>query len=167
MPRSKFFSLLLLLSLFACSRNSGDAVAQRDIPLIAVSIPPQAWFVSRIAGDKVQVLTLAGPGQNPHNYEPTPRQISGMANAGVWLLSGTEFEIVLKPKLASLFPNLPVIDGTEGVKFRLLEDHAPSDSQESPRHSDETPGSIDRHTWLGREPAMILASHVYGSSVFG
>jgi zinc transport system substrate-binding protein len=121
--------------------------------LIAVSIPPQAWFVSQIAGDKVHVLALAGPGQNPHNYEPGPKQIHGLSQARAWILSGAEFEISLKPKVAALFPNLPIVDGAGGVRFRTLEEHVHDDGGHSSL-------AIDRHTWLGREPAKILAVHI-------
>jgi zinc transport system substrate-binding protein len=123
----------------------------REKLLLAVSIPPQAWFVSQIADDKAGTVVLVGPGQNPHNYEPSPRQIQSLAQARAWILSGCEFEISLLPKVKSLFPNLLIVDGTEGARFRYLEEH---DDHE---HSSL---EIDRHTWLGREPAKILASHI-------
>jgi zinc transport system substrate-binding protein len=120
-----------------------------------VSIIPQGWFVSRIAGEGIAVLVLAGPGQNPHNYEPTPRQLSDLGKAKAWILSGTEFEIALRPKIEALFPNLLVVDGTEGVVFRGLEAHDDDVAADSGGDDD-----IDRHTWLGEEPAKILAAHI-------
>ena len=147
----RFFGLIFVVIIFfsACSRERARAGL-----LIAVSIPPQAWFVSQIAGDKAGVLILAGSGQNPHNYEPTPKQIQSLASAAAWILSGAEFEISLRPKVSSLFPNLLIVDGTNGARFRTLEnDHAENDGGHSSIE-------IDRHTWLGREPAKILASHI-------
>ena len=140
--------LILLLLFTACSRQAQDGL------LITVSIPPQEWFVSQIAGDKAHAMVLAGPGQNPHSYEPGPRQIQSLSASGAWILSGVEFEISLRPKIAALFPNLLIVDGTEGVSFRMLEEHDDDDGHD---HSDF---EIDRHTWLGREPAKILAAHV-------
>jgi len=131
----------------ACSRQTQDGL------LITVSIPPQAWFVSQIAGDKAHAMVLAGPGQNPHSYEPGPRQIQSLSASGAWILSGVEFEISLRPKIAALFPNLLIVDGTKGVSFRMLEEH------DGDGH-DHSALEIDRHTWLGREPAKILAAHV-------
>jgi len=134
----------------SCSRQE-----QREGLLIAVSIPPQAWFVSQIAGEKAHTIILVGPGQNPHNYEPGPKQIQSLADAGAWILSGSEFEISLRPKVTALFPNLLIVNGTEGVRFRMLEDHDHASNEH-----DNSSIEIDRHTWLGREPAKILASHV-------
>jgi len=150
---------LLLLTLTILLLTSCSPKTQQNGILLALSIPPQAWFVSQIAGDKAQVLTLVGAGQNPHNYEPSPKQIQSLSNAGAWILSGTEFEISLRPKIAALFPELLIVDGTEGVQFRILEEH---DGYDYKINYGETHSSleIDRHTWLGREPAKILAAHI-------
>ena len=155
--------LILVLSLISCVRRDSD-----DSLLIAVSIPPQAWFVSEIAGGNAGVLILVPPGQNPHNYEPTPRQIQSLSKASAWILSGTEFEISLLPKIKSLFPDLLIIDGTEGVEFRYLSDHEHHDcddhDHDTPHSTLSTPHSslnIDRHTWLGRKSAAVMAARIY------
>jgi zinc transport system substrate-binding protein len=124
-----------------------------------VSIMPQAYFAGRIGGGLAEVMVLAGPGQNPHSYEPTPRQFSELAGAAVWVLSGTEFEIGLRPKIESLFPGLPVVDGTEGVRFRNIEAHG-HDGEDEEHKGGDSSMEKDRHTWLGLEPAKIMASHI-------
>jgi len=144
----KYFLLLLIPFLFACSKQTA-----KDGILIAVSIQPQSWFVSQIAGDKAKTVTLLPPGQNQHTFEPTPRQIESLALADAWVLSGAEFEIGLQPKVEKIFPNLRIVDGTQGVKFRLIDE----DNHDS---NYKTTLELDKHTWLGREPAKILAGHV-------
>jgi zinc transport system substrate-binding protein len=116
--------------------------------------------VERVAGGRVGVTVLAGPGQNPHSYEPTPRQMSDLAEAEVWILSGTEFEIGLKPKIAGLFPGLRILDGTEGVRFRRLEEGEEDEEDHDDHPADSIPAGMDRHTWLGEEPAKIMAAHI-------
>ena len=175
---------LLAFSVLSCGRQA----PQYDGLLIAVSIQPQAWFVSQIAGDKASALVLVPPGQSPHTYEPTPRQLQSLASASAWIRSGLDFEISLLPRIAPLFQNLLIIDGTEGVHFRLLEEHthahgghhhghghgshhhdhshdtheghASHDHGHSHAAHGHSPWEIDRHTWLGREPAKILAAHI-------
>jgi zinc transport system substrate-binding protein len=123
---------------------------------------PQAYFAGRIGGGLAEVMVLAGPGQNPHSYEPTPRQFSELAGAAVWVLSGTEFEISLRPKIGSLFPGLPVVDGTEGVRFRNIEAHGDegSGNEDGGHEGGGLSMEKDRHTWLGLEPAKIMAFHI-------
>jgi len=157
-PYSLFLIILLLT---ACSPKT-----QQGSILIAVSIPPQAWFVSQVAGEKADTIVLVPPGQNPHNFEPRPRQIQALSSARAWILSGSEFEISLRPKTAALFPNLLIVDGTEGVQFRTLEEHEHEQDDEERSSVEQSSLEIDRHTWLGREAAKILAAHVRDTLVF-
>ncbi len=171
----KNYRLLIAVLLFiaatgAYAAGNADSQPAASKPLVAVSILPQQYFVKRIAGDRFDVLVLVGQGQSPHSYDPTPRQMADLARASLWILSGTDFEEGLQPKIAKQFPSLVQVDGTRGVTFRLMEGHDHHD-EEGEDHDDghskkdasadhDQPGSIDRHTWLGREPALILAAHV-------
>lgn len=123
---------------------------ENSVPIVAVSILPQQYFVKRIGGDDVDVLVLVGPGQSPHAYEPTPRQLDQLSRAAVWILSGTDFEDILVEKVRSRFPAVPVVDGTAGVAFREIDR----------RHGDHE-HNTDPHTWLGREPAKLMARTIY------
>lgn len=118
-------------------------------PVVALSILPQQYFLERIASGRVESIVLVGPGQSPHSYEPTPRQLDSLSRSSVWILSGTDFEEALKKKIVAQFPALTIRDGTDGVKFRDL-DH---------RHEGHAENH-DPHTWLGREPAKIMAGHI-------
>jgi zinc transport system substrate-binding protein len=144
---------MLLLSACGKHRDGGDKAGNDDRPVLAVSILPQRYFAARIAGERVRIMVLVGPGQNPHDYEPSPKQMADLAAAKVWVLSGTEFEIGLQPKLEAIFPDLTIIDGTQGVRFRPMEAHEDGDGK---NHGD----AIDRHTWLGHKPARIMAGHI-------
>ena len=155
-PLLIFTFILFILQLTSCARKT---VADNAVS-IAVSIPPQQWFVSQIAGDNAVITTLAGPGTNPHSFEPTPRQIQNLSSANAWILSGAEFEISLLPKVKNLFPNLLIVDGTQGVRFRTLEEHDHDRLHEYNVNGDTYAPRFDRHTWLGREPAKILAAHI-------
>jgi zinc transport system substrate-binding protein len=153
--RSARLLLILLTGLFAaCGGKSRGADRADDRPVLVVSILPQSYFASRILGPEggARIMTLVGPGQSPHSYEPTPRQMADLAAARAWVLSGTEFEISLRPKLEALFPRLSIIDGTAGVRFRTLTAREAEDDG----HED----GIDRHTWLGHKPARIMAGHI-------
>ncbi|GHV74346.1 ABC transporter substrate-binding protein [Spirochaetia bacterium] len=143
--------ILLVAGLAGCGMKKAAGKTD-DRPVLVVSILPQQYFASRIAGDRVRIMTLVGPGQEPHSYEPTPKQMADLAAAKVWVLSGTEFELGLRPKIETIFPNLTIVDGTQGVRFRNLD---PGDDDEDV-HGD----AIDRHTWLGYEPAKIMAGSI-------
>jgi zinc transport system substrate-binding protein len=121
-------------------------------PLVMTSILPQSYFVQRVAGDRVRIAVLVGPGQSPHSYEPSPRQMADLAGAGLWLTIGVEFEQTLVAKARSLYPRLPIVDTTAGVAFRTLEAHLDEGVLEE--------GGRDTHTWLGRAPVKLMAATI-------
>lgn len=136
-----------------------------DTPLIAVSILPHQYAVEKIAGTHARTVTLVGPGQSPHSYEPTPRQMSALSQADAWILSHTDFEVALVPKISAQYPDLLLVDGTKGVKFRSVEEHGHEESDDAhdgqdEEHTEGIPIDLDRHTWLGREPMKLFASTV-------
>jgi zinc transport system substrate-binding protein len=83
-----------------------------------------------------------------------------LTKARAWILSGVEFEISLVPKIAAQNTSLKIIDGTEGVRFRALEEHYHDGDSEDPVREAGEEGGRDRHTWLGREAAIILSGHI-------
>lgn len=159
--------LILALTFFA----GFPAISQAQAPIVAVSILPQAEFVERIAGDKVKVLVLVGPGASPHSYEPTPRQMSELSRAVAWFSIGVEFERALLPKIKSLYPKLKIVDTSSRVVFRKLEAHNEAeDAAAEPGHDDAEAGpaasapavssalavsSADPHIWLGRDAVKV------------
>ena len=151
------FILTVMASTMLTAQGSREMNTQQQKPIVAVSILPQAYFVDTLAHDLVRTLTLVGEGQNPHAYEPSPSQMAQLSQARLWILSGTDFEFTLKDKIRSLYPALPIIDGTKGMTFRLLEEHDHHDDHD--HHHDEHDMNIDRHTWLGwQQSTMLLAN---------
>ena len=106
-----------------------------------VSILPQAYIVQRIGGDFVAVNVLVGPGQSPHAYEPTPKQVAALSGADVFFILGLPFEQRLLQKIESFAAHLALVDTRQGISLRPAEDH-----------DEKTPGGAqagpDPHIWL-------------------
>jgi len=49
-------------------------------------------FVQQVAGDRVALTTLVGPGSDAHTYEPIPRDSAALAQADLLFENGLEFE---------------------------------------------------------------------------
>ena len=161
---------MIIILIFACAitaplaaKGGQEQSIQSEKPMVAVSILPQSYFVDRIGDGRFAQVVLVGLGQSPHSYEPTPRQMADLARSKAWILSNTDFEISLLPKITALYPKLRIVDGTYGVDFRSLEAHDHEEEGEDHADDDEHDEDsidIDRHSWLGRKPALILARHV-------
>jgi zinc transport system substrate-binding protein len=74
------FAFLLLLA--AC-RPAAPAAETGRIR-VAVTVPPQAYFVERIGGRHVEVEVMVPPGYSHVDYSPTPRQIVELSRARLY-----------------------------------------------------------------------------------
>jgi len=150
-------TVALVLAAPAVAMGSKESGAGK--PIVAVSILPQQYFVQRIAQDRVQALVLVGPGQSPHSYEPTPRQMASLGSAAAWFSIGVEFETALTPKIVSLYPKLRIVDTTKGVLFRDLQSHSHEEEEHAEGEAEDLhEGGRDPHIWLGREGAKTQAA---------
>ncbi len=83
-PRSGATLALVLVT--ACG-SDGDAAVGRK-PSVAVSVPPLAGFVERLAPRLVEITTAIPPGANPATHEPTVAQLRGAQGADVFFALG-------------------------------------------------------------------------------
>lgn len=77
---------------------------------VVVSILPLKNFVENIGGPEVSVSTMVGTGHSPATYEPTPKQLTAMADARVYFRIGVPFENAWMDRIAALYPRLPIIN---------------------------------------------------------
>ncbi len=129
------------------------------------SIAPQQCFVERVGGDLVSVKVLVGPGQSPHTFEPTPRQMADLAESDVYFAIGLPFENRLLGRVEKLGSGIQVIDTSEGIPRRQVEDAHGHDEEDDSAHDDyanngERGGLPDPHTWLNPRFAKMQARNI-------
>ncbi|HEX2582648.1 MAG TPA: zinc ABC transporter substrate-binding protein [Chlamydiales bacterium] len=111
----KRFFLLLVCALAACCSPKTKEEARK--PLLLVSLPPYETLVQTIAGSEFEVEAVVPINADPHNYEPTSKQLSTIAAGKIWFRIGESFEQKLLPllkntKVLDLRQNLPLIEGS-------------------------------------------------------
>lgn len=120
-------------------------VAAAAEPLrVFVSVMPLKTFVERIGGARVAVDALVKPGQNPHAYDPSPRQVTALAESRLFVRTGVPFEDVWMGRIRAANPAMEVIDARAGLDLQPLEDHH-HDGGHHHHHHDE--GIQDPHVW--------------------
>lgn len=128
-------ALVLGTSIISARAWGGETGAMK----VFVSVIPQAYFVERIGTERVEVEVLVGPGQSPHTYEPSPKQMARLGEARIFFRVGIPLENTLVPKIARAFPRLDIVDTRKDVTFIPMDDH------HGHSHGRGTP---DPHIWL-------------------
>jgi zinc transport system substrate-binding protein len=151
--------VLVSLSVAAAAETKKDAAKLR----VAVSVLPHAHFVERIGGEHVETTVLVGPGQSPHAYDPTPRQLEALAGCRAYFRTGIDFENGLVPRIEKLFKDLKVVDLRRGVEIRKLTSaEATAHAHAGDAHAGcvHEAGAPDPHNWLSPLNAKVQAQTI-------
>jgi ABC-type Zn uptake system ZnuABC Zn-binding protein ZnuA len=98
--------------------------------------------VSQVLGGNGDLTVLMPVGQNPHSYDPAPRDIAAMESADIIFVNGLELEEQLIPVIESLDGPL-VVEVSHGLTPREADEHHHDDEdehghdEEGEHHDDE------------------------------
>ena len=161
--------IVVLLAVSVPRAHAGQEIESGHRITCFVSILPQAFFVGKIGGEYVDAHVMVGPGQSPHTYEPTSRQLSALAGSRVYFSIGVAFEASLLPRIERNFKGVRIVDTSEGIALRPMLDHheesAGTSAARSPAgtesglHSHDNAG-FDPHVWLSPRLGIVIAGNI-------
>ena len=128
----------------ACSSSEPESSTR---PNIVVTYSVLGSVVLDLVGDAADVTILIPDGQDPHDYQPSARDIETINNADIVVSNGLDFEEGLEDVLASAIDNgVSVYMVGENITVREPdEDLAEEDHAEEDGHAH---GAGDPHLWL-------------------
>jgi zinc transport system substrate-binding protein len=141
--------ILTAILLLSCDSRKSEQSSSSDKLNIFVSIPPQSSIVERIGGEHVSVDILVKPGDSPHTFEPTPKQMIDLSRANIFFSVGMPFERSLIERIRKGNKQLMFAAMDEGVKKRKISGH------DHEQHLGNT--NLDPHIWLAPENIRIIA----------
>ena len=160
---STFIALIVLASCSSASdttstnesiiETTSDSVVA-ELPVIAVTYSVIGDIVSQLVGDKATVKVVVPDGQDPHEFQPSAKDIEIINNAALVVSNGLEFEEGLEEVLESITDsggnNFMV---GEHITVREIEDGGEHGGEVGNDHGDKHVGG-DPHLWLS--PATML-----------
>lgn len=157
MKRAVGVSIVVLLLLSAVTAGawfwrSRPSQVNR-LPVVATFYPLYE-FARHVGGDRVEVLPLVPVGIEPHDWEPTPQDLTYIRRARLLIYNGAGLEPWVErlvPNAAG--PNLVVVNSTEKISLKaadLLRHDDPTEKKNAAR--DPRP---DPHVWL--DPVLAQA----------
>lgn len=147
---------LLFLGMFFLAFSCGTGSQTLDKPVISVSIIPQQYFVEQLAGDLAEVNVMIPPGASPATYEPSISQLGKLDQSIIYLRIGyVGFEQSWMEKIASVNPNMKIVDLSEGIETIL------EDTHEDDEHHGHSHHGTDPHFWMSVLNARIIARNIH------
>jgi len=144
----------LIICLFAiffitgCSDKNTDSADAKKIDIIT-TFYPMYDFTKNIAGDKANITLLIPSTIEPHDWEPTPKNIGDIQEADLFVYNSTEMETwVPTIKKSVSDANVAFVEASKGIT--LLESHEEEEEHGEKEHSHDA----DPHVWLS--PALAV-----------
>jgi ABC-type Zn uptake system ZnuABC Zn-binding protein ZnuA len=168
-------SLLSLLLLAACggaepTLQGGAPAGQQPTttaPTTGEKLKIVATFsilgdlAQRIGGDAIELRTLVGPGSDTHTFQPSPADGVALAEAGLVIENGLEFETWLDDLYAASGSKAQRVVVTAGIE--------PIEAEEGTQHEDDEHaaeagtdehGELDPHVWHDVANAMRMVEAI-------
>lgn len=147
------YGVIIVLT-FGCSKQPSAPKDNSVKTSVFTTLPPLGNLIEEIGREYIDVKTLINSNQDPHLFEPSPRQVVSLGKAQAYFTTGLPVESSLKSK----FENNETIsfkDITGGVRFRSLGEHSHEHA-----HTSSCGGHIDPHIWLGHQQLMVIAKNI-------
>jgi len=147
---------VLVVALVVSGVACGQDEEQEDGIGVIVTIPPLGDFVSKVGGEKVRVTVMVPAGASPHTYDPTPSQMTSVANADMYAKvgSGVEFELVWMDRILEQNEDMLVVNCAEGVQLM------PVNGGGGNGEGDRGQSGTDPHIWMSPLNAMRMVENI-------
>jgi zinc/manganese transport system substrate-binding protein len=126
-----------------------------DKPRVVATFSVIGDMVRNVAGDRVELTTIVGPGGDTELYQPTAADAGAVARAQVLFMNGLndQFEPWLEPLLKKAdFKGTKVVV-SRGAKILTAEDEHTSDGREKA-------AAIDQHAWLDTRNGTVYVKNI-------
>jgi zinc transport system substrate-binding protein len=130
--RSRWIALAAVLTVAGC-----EPAPSPTKPLVVATIYPLWEFSRQVAGDRAEAVSLVPPGVEPHDWEPSPRDVSRVQRATVFVHTGTTLDAWAQKLLVDPRSRSTVVDAGRGLSMLTRG------------------GATDPHVWL--DPALARA----------
>ena len=151
-PRKKLAAVFALITLASCS-NSTETVSEStqttaspavELPVVVVTYSVIGDVVAQLVGDKAVVNVLIPDGQDPHEFQPSAKDIETLSNAAIVVSNGLDFEEGLEDVLENVVES--------GNKVFMVGEHITV--LKTKEADDHDHGGVDPHLWLS--PGTML-----------
>lgn len=142
------------LLLTGCGTNTNESAKADGKLKVAVTFNAMKEFTAAVGKDKVDIIQIIPDGTEPHEFQPTTKNMKDLAKAKVFVYQGLGMEPWAEEVLKSANnKDLTAIEAAQGVDIIHVQDED--------QHGDEhAHGSDDPHAFLSLTAAQIEVQNI-------
>ena len=148
-----------LLGAAACGDDEGADAR----PAVVVTTPMLGSVVQDLVRDQADVEVLMPNGVDPHDYQPSAKDVEAIAKADLVIENGLDLEEGLEDALGSARDDgIPFVTATDHVALRAVSEEEEHREGEEEEEEEEHHSGEDPHIWMDplamRDVALALAA---------
>lgn len=146
-PRRPLAALATVVALASLAAAGCDDESGSSGPSIVVTTPVLGAVVQDLVGDAAEVTVLMPNGSDPHDFQPSARDVGELEDADLVVENGLDLEEGLEDALgAARDGDTPIFTATDHVELREFgEGERPDEEHEGEEHGH---GPEDPHVWM-------------------
>jgi zinc transport system substrate-binding protein len=151
-------SVLAAFVLGGCQEAAKPVAPASARPLVIASFFTLADFARQVAGDRVEVVSLVPAGVESHDWEPSPRDVTRVEKATVFIYNGSGFDPGAERLAKTSVPaSTIVVEATAGLPLVRadLPGHDKAHGRDGHGHDKKHDDEQDPHVWL--DPTLAVA----------
>lgn len=159
--------VILTMAMFYLSGCANENVNQPSADLkegkikIYTTLYPLYDFAEKIAGDRAVVENIVPPGVEPHDFEPSVKDMMMLNEADLLIYNGAGFEGWVEKTASAVNNNkLKIVEASKNVELLQMDEE--SSHTEEEHHAE---GGWDPHIWLDPNRAKIQAETIKNALV--
>ncbi|MEK0317812.1 metal ABC transporter substrate-binding protein [Cohnella sp. 56] len=140
----------LTLLLAGCGKNSGASDAQDDAKLnVVTTFYPMYEFSRQVGGEHANVTALIPPGVEPHDWEPSAKDMVKLKEADVFVYNGIVEGWAEDALSSAANDKRLVVKASEGITLMEGLPEEEEEGEEAHEHEHEHEDhALDPHVWL-------------------
>ncbi|MGM0238441.1 metal ABC transporter substrate-binding protein [Enterococcus sp. AZ103] len=159
MKKNKGFLFLLLvivsLVLTACGAQENSQNSDGSKLKIIATFYPMYEFTKEVAGDKADVELLIPAGTEPHDFEPSAKDLAKISEADAFVYNSPELETWTDHLTDSVdTKKTTVIEASKGIDLMEGSEEEHDHEGEAADHEEEHQHDLDPHVWL--DPVLAI-----------
>ncbi len=136
-----------------CGQRSAapsDSAPQTPKIRVLASVYPVYEFVRQVGGDKVEVTMLVPAGAEPHEWEPSAKDLVQVKNAKIFFFHGANFEHwISKVTAKDVLGSTTAVEVSKNIELKEGTHHDHDEHKHDDKHKVEhEEHEIDPHVWL-------------------
>jgi len=171
---------ILIIGIVSGSLYLQQETEETDQLQVMATFYPFYDISSNIGGDDVEFSTLVPPGTDPHDFDPSPQDVSELENADIFIVTGAEFEEWEKDLVDQVGNETVIVDPSEEIELLHADEtpdahddhgdeheheeengheheHEEENGHEHDGEHDHSHGQYDPHYWLSPQNAIVVA----------